>query len=453
MLRRHHNSNQTIPAPSRSKLYESDSEDEEDLDDYEEEQERLLSEAYGEAEEGPGGAGGGGNKNTTGVTTKLTDAEIESALNREGTKQKNAKRRIPVLDCKTLTGPKGLIKIRHEFRSYKYRPPKQPSTNKKVQWERNVQAAANYLSTLMRAYQDFATTLCPSEHHSDTFYKIHQLGSKKEIKDYLNSMREDMAREYLESIYGREKAEKYIHELEHGLKMDRSQLKDVMYDEAAAGAGTMRLAAMQSYTAQNDSMITETEHKSTLNVTTTENDVTPEGQSNASHDIHSKDQQQEESDEEEFEMDFHPENNQNNSNETEEDPKQTLTSESNEESDKEEEFELSGEMETNEMTGEQEDEDQNSSNVNTDRANDENFNSEINENHGEDKEDEKEEDNDMFMRLGQTQDTMIYDVSQTQQTQDTLIMDSTQNFTATQETLVETLTPTQDALMEGSQDY
>lgn len=446
MLRRHQNSNQTIPAPSRSKLYESDSEEDEDLDDYEEEQERLLSEAYGEAEEGPGG---GGNKNTTDVTTKLTDAEIASALNREGAKQKNARRRIPVLDCKTLTGPKGLIKIRHEFRSYKYRPPKQSSTNKKVQWERNVQAAANYLSTLMRAYQDFATTLCPSEHHSDTFYKIHQLGSKKEVKDYLNSMREDMAREYLESIYGREKAEKYIHELEHGLKMDRSQWKDVMYDEAAAGAGTMRLAAMQSYTAQNDSMNTETEPKST-NVTTTENDATPKGQSNASHDIiHSKDHQQEESDEEEFEMDFHQENNQNNSNEAKEDPKQTLTSESNEESDKEEDLE----METNEMTVEQEDEGKISSNVNTDQKNDQNDIHEMNQDHGEDKEDEQEDENDMFMRLGQTQETMIHDASQTQQTQETLVMDSTQNFTATQETLVETLTPTQDALMDGSQDY
>ena len=65
-----------------------------------------------------------------------------------------------------------------------------------------------------------------------------------------------------------------------------------------------------------------------------------------------------------------------------------------------------------------------------------------------------EVDEDMFMRFGQTQETIIHDASQTQQTQDTLIIDSTQNFSATQDTVVETMTPTQDALMmDGSQDY
>jgi len=60
--------------------------------------------------------------------------------------------------------------------------------------------------------------------------KIEGFGSKKEVKAYLQTMRDDVRKSHLESIFGGEKTDRLLQELEYGLKQQQeSFLRD--YDE------------------------------------------------------------------------------------------------------------------------------------------------------------------------------------------------------------------------------
>jgi hypothetical protein len=50
----------------------------------------------------------------------------------------------------------------------------------------------------MGAYRDFANELFPSMAAEDVFLKIEDLGSKKEVKDYVQLMRDKFCKEYWE---------------------------------------------------------------------------------------------------------------------------------------------------------------------------------------------------------------------------------------------------------------
>lgn len=458
-------------APSRSRLYDSDSDAESNAyEEYDEEieeheEERLLSEAYGEAQEGP-------SATKKANSMKLTDAEIASALNQEESKKKRIKR-TPALDIPTLTGPKGLIKIRHEFRSYKYKPPKAISGKEYGQEarEREVAAAANYLSSIMRAYQDFATSLCPTDHYSNTFFKIQQLGSKKEVRDYLNSMRDDMAREYLESIYGREKTEKYMHELEHGLKVDRSQLEEEIHEQSSlAGAGTMRLAAIQAFKNGYDEEKDNTRAVVDLPENTEEDhtQLLPESLSNdaSSNTIVAsavpplKPSLQEES-EDENEMDFENENivigqkTVENETDTKDDSHSLNSSVVNNDVHFKDKHDIYGHCSNND-----EDEDEQEIDFSSDEKEDITKSimyhpQEVNDvtEHKHMNEDEDLCQSTPLDLLGQTQDIILNDeTSQTLATQDTLVMDASQMMSVTQDTVVATMSPTQDDgdIIDGS---
>lgn len=261
----------------------SSSEDEEDRlrreEEEEAEQERLLSRQYGEASEGRGGGRKRTNisiNNQRKRSHQQTDAEIIDALNStkgvnagstktnadgtttsidEGSKTKRIKR--AVLNEAKLTGSKGLIHVRREFPTrVQYKEPKRLSlkdiqqrrnnsndkrrTNhkkskssselkralKRKQFELDVRASATYVSKLMNAYHSFATSIAPNMHPIDTFRKIETLGSKRQVRDYLDTMREEVCKDHLRTIYGNDRAEKLVDELEDGLKAHQDMILD-----------------------------------------------------------------------------------------------------------------------------------------------------------------------------------------------------------------------------------
>ncbi len=229
------------PPPVRPNLHDSSSsEDEEDqLLREEREQERLLSEQHGEASEDP--ASGTSRK-------RQSDAEIADALNSNDASVKKKKPRLKLTEEK-LTGADGLIRVRHEFTSKaRYRQPnpinmknvKDKKAAKRKQFERDVKASAQYVSKLMNCYREFAMDIAPNMHYNDTFLRIQELGKKKMVREYLESMRLEICREQLEKQHGRDKAEKYMHELDHGLTLNRDEYGDDMMFEDVGGIGTRR---------------------------------------------------------------------------------------------------------------------------------------------------------------------------------------------------------------------
>lgn len=173
----------------------SDEEDEEErrLLEEEEEQERILSEQHGEAEE-----------STAARSKRQSETDIEAEY---GTARKKVKR--PTLTPAALLGPKGLIRIRSEF----HRQLRWPSSTKRTE-----DAAAAYSRSLIQKYKSFCYDLFPGSAFEDMLTRIESFGSKKEVKTYLQTMREEIRNNHLENIYGKEKANHMIQELEHGLK-------------------------------------------------------------------------------------------------------------------------------------------------------------------------------------------------------------------------------------------
>eukprot|EP00979_Chaetoceros_neogracilis_P016797 scaffold9545_cov144-Chaetoceros_neogracile.AAC.1 len=106
----------------------------------EQEQEKLLTEEHGEANE----ALPPSNPNK-----RQSDADIANALNAtDAIKKKKARM---TLTSSKLTGPEGIIRIRHDFNRIKYRNPKPTKAkDRKVaktnQFDREIQSSAVYMA-------------------------------------------------------------------------------------------------------------------------------------------------------------------------------------------------------------------------------------------------------------------------------------------------------------------
>lgn len=190
----HHRRRVSEDAPSREErlargyaLYSS-SDDEEA-----EEQERLLTEQHGEAAE----------TTVAGTKREQTDKEIEA----EYSTRKRRKPR-PTLKPSHLMGANGLIGIPLNFRDIHF--PKRANS---------IDAAAQYSRSLVHAYKTFCFDLFPGLAFEDVLSRIETFGSKREVKSYLNQMRDSARNTYLEKIYGKDTAEKMTQELEHGIRL------------------------------------------------------------------------------------------------------------------------------------------------------------------------------------------------------------------------------------------
>ena len=191
----------------------------EGLNSEEEEEERLLSEQHGEAsDDGP--------KRKRTQPTAFSEADAAAA--KEFEEKVRVKKPRPSLKLDDLKGSKGLVLVRRSFPNQcKYREgsskrpivtgAKSSKVAQKMNQQAQITAAARYSRSLMSAYRSFARGLFPSLAPEDVLLKVEDMGSKKEIKDYLQIMRNEVRKEYLEGIYGVEKTERVLHELENGL--------------------------------------------------------------------------------------------------------------------------------------------------------------------------------------------------------------------------------------------
>lgn len=187
-------------------------------DEDEEEQERALSELYGEAEEG-----GAGQKRKK----EESDKDIAQELEQE--EKKKIRKLRPHLLPSHLTSAEGLIRLPHELKQIKYKPRKDK--------KRDVVAAAVYSSNLINGYRNFCEDLFPSMAFEDVLFKIEQLGSKKEVKSFVQHMRDGVRNTYIENCYGREKAEQMLQEVDDDMAQRQNENNDMMETQVAKEGG------------------------------------------------------------------------------------------------------------------------------------------------------------------------------------------------------------------------
>mmetsp|Transcript_25231 Transcript_25231/g.41589 ORF Transcript_25231/g.41589 Transcript_25231/m.41589 type:complete len:536 (-) Transcript_25231:105-1712(-) len=241
----------------------------------EEEEERHLSELHGEAAADDDGTTKKRKRNNNTNDTKLTEEDAAAAKEFEEKIRKKIAR--PQFTPQLLTsGSKGLVYLRRSFptRVTKFRTvdPKvvlnnnkkmdkrQQELYKKRQQISQINMAARYSSSLLSAYTDFARSLFPSLAPADVFLKIEALGSKKEVKDFLQVMRDDVRKEYLIKVYNGDgdKVERLLSELEYGINVggacvnalmgganndDDDNQEEVQYDDGPTTAPRMGVRA------------------------------------------------------------------------------------------------------------------------------------------------------------------------------------------------------------------
>lgn len=188
-------------APMNARFLDSSDEESEDeetrLEREEEEQERLLSKQFGEAQE-----------SNLGMKRKK-----EENIEAEYTSSKPKKKRLVLTPAMLTSSANGLLRLSSEFpRIIRWR---NSSTHNKVQ------AAAVYSRTLVNAYKSFCYDLFPNMAFSDVLTRIETFGSKKEVKEYLQHLRQQVCSTHLERIYGKEQAQRMMEELQHGLEQQQ----------------------------------------------------------------------------------------------------------------------------------------------------------------------------------------------------------------------------------------
>jgi hypothetical protein len=181
--------------------------------DEEDAAERALSERYGEASEAKDRSNGTANtQSTTSPTAGGVNAQEIAALYDKGVTVKPKRRRV-TLEETHLTGADGLIRLPHDLSAaLHYRPPPH---------KRDVPTAAAYSRRLMRGYEQWFQQLVPSTATDDAALKTSSLGAKKSVKAFVETMRHAVRNQHLERIYGRERADAMLVELEHGLRQQQ----------------------------------------------------------------------------------------------------------------------------------------------------------------------------------------------------------------------------------------
>ena len=236
------------PSASHYSRYDDDG-----LDSDEEEEERRLSEEHGEAADESGTKRKRSSNNNANETT-LTEEDAAAAKQFEEEVRAKAKKARPALKPSDLKSAKGLIYIRRSFPTQVQKYRHVPFSNKvrgagiksnklaqKMNTNTQINAAASYSRSLMTAYREFANEIFPSLAAEDTFLKIEDLGSKKEIKDYLQLMRDEFRKDYLDGIYGIEKTGRILNEMEYGLKVHHQVQDEENYLDSSSARMLPRL--------------------------------------------------------------------------------------------------------------------------------------------------------------------------------------------------------------------
>ena len=212
--------------------------DDEELNSEEEEEERLLSAEHGEA------ADDGPKRKRPASTTAYSEADAAAA--KEFEEKVKAKKSRPTFTPADLKGAKGLVSVRRSFPhlvKFRHHKPvtgtgvKSSTVAEKMNQQSQLNSAASYTRSLVSAYKNFARSLFPSLAPEDVLLKIEDMGSKKEIKDYLQLMRNDVRKDYLEGIYGDEKTERILQELENGISFTPKEEEEYVESRPARRMG------------------------------------------------------------------------------------------------------------------------------------------------------------------------------------------------------------------------
>jgi len=181
----------------------------------EDEQERLLSEQYGEATE-----------MNTEKKRKNTETETDQDLEKDFANDASIKKQRvsrPKFEPSTLIGPQGLIKIKNEF------PTIMKHQTKRLHRQKNTMGRTiafqydseeRYAKSLLSTYTNVFFDLYPHMAFQDLLLRVEKFGSKKEVKDYVKMMREDERRLHVEKVYGMEKADRMLKDLENFQQLD-----------------------------------------------------------------------------------------------------------------------------------------------------------------------------------------------------------------------------------------
>lgn len=174
-----------------SRISHLDYSDSDSLNSEEEEQEQLLSRSFGEAEEEiskkrkKGDQSGGGG----------AEDEAKDLL-------KKKRKPRPKLTEEMLMGPNGLLKLQRDFA-------RAPDLKCKRRGDE-----ARYIGALVHKLSDFCFGLFPHMAFENVLERVETLGQSNKVKKYLTEMRNDVRNDHLVSVFGRERAEAMIAELE-----------------------------------------------------------------------------------------------------------------------------------------------------------------------------------------------------------------------------------------------
>ena len=187
-------------------------------DSEEEEEDRLLSARHGEAQE----AGATHNDKKR----KLTDAEIAAEYNDSkkvpSNRHKPRTQRKVMMDEQDLIKPDGLSAILMNF----------PRQFEHKNYKNNRKDMAKFSLHLITAYQQWANKIVPGTPLEDVFWKIQSMNSKTSVKLFLQSMRNEVRNQHVERIFGLEKAQHLLSQLDDSY--GETELPGDTYDGVAA---------------------------------------------------------------------------------------------------------------------------------------------------------------------------------------------------------------------------
>ena len=151
----------------------------------------------------------------------LTDAEIAAEYN-DSKKVKPRKQRKVMMDEQDLIKPDGLSSILMNF----------PRQFEHKTYKKNRKDMAKFSLHLITAYQQWANKIVPGTPLEDVLWKIQSMNTKASVKPFLQTMRNEIRNQHLVRIYGSEKAQYFLSQLEDSY--GETELQENVSDGSAA---------------------------------------------------------------------------------------------------------------------------------------------------------------------------------------------------------------------------
>ena len=180
---------------------ETDYDEEDDYyDDEEAEAEALLSRRHGEAAEASNASNT--QKTKRGAATDQDIADEYAQQDKE--RKKKARRKVRTITPEDLIKPLGLTVVRNGI-APKFQAAKYSNTQRSM---------AKFSRRLISSYSDWMDHLTGGLSLHETQWKLKTMGSKTQIKQYLQDMRKSVRDDHVERLLGLEQAQRLLGQLE-----------------------------------------------------------------------------------------------------------------------------------------------------------------------------------------------------------------------------------------------